>query len=95
MVRPRGTDSAEVIQVIRTKSLRGEGTQQDLCRIVTQYWDFDGNLLAENDPCAKEKEQFPTLYPFEIACLDQVQEHLYTVVPGHDVRCTIGELEVQ
>lgn len=56
MVRPRGTDSAEVIQVIRTKSLRGEGMQQDLCRIVTQYWDFDGNLLAENDPCAKEKE---------------------------------------
>ena len=34
MVRPRGTDSAEVIQVIQTKSLRGEGTQQDLCRIV-------------------------------------------------------------
>lgn len=50
MVRPRGTDSAEVIQVIQTKSLRGEGTQQDLCRIVTQYWDFDGNLLAEMDP---------------------------------------------
>ena len=49
MVRPRGTDSAEVIQVIQTKSLRGEGTQQDLCRIVTQYWDFDGNFLAEMD----------------------------------------------
>lgn len=56
MVRPRGTDSAEVIQVIRTKSLRGEGTQQDLCRIVTQYWDFDGTLLAENDPCITESE---------------------------------------
>ena len=65
MVRPRGTDSAEVIQVIQTKSLRGEGTQQalrgegtqqDLCRIVTQYWDFDGTLLAENDPCITESE---------------------------------------
>ena len=32
MARPRGTDSAEVIQVIRTKSLRGEGTQQAVLR---------------------------------------------------------------
>ena len=24
--------------------------------IVRQYWDFEGNLLAESDPCAKEKE---------------------------------------
>ena len=54
MARPRGTDSAQVIQVIKTESLRGEGTQEDLCRIVTQYWDFDGNLLAENDPCITE-----------------------------------------
>lgn len=54
MARPRGTDSAQVIQVIQTKSLRGEGTQQDLCRTVTQYWDFDGNLLAEYDPCITE-----------------------------------------
>lgn len=54
MARPRGTDSAQVIQVIKTESLRGEGTQKDLCRRVTQYWDFDGNLLAENDPCITE-----------------------------------------
>lgn len=54
MARPRGTDSAQVIQVIKTESMRGEGTQEDLCRIVKQYWDFDGNLLAENDPCVKE-----------------------------------------
>lgn len=56
MVRPRGTDSARVIQVIETKSIRGAGTNEDLCRIVGQYWDFEGNLLAENDPCVKEKE---------------------------------------
>lgn len=54
MARPRGTDSAQVIQVIKTESLRGEGTQEDLCRRVTQYRDFDGNLLAENDPCITE-----------------------------------------
>lgn len=50
MARPRGTDSAKVIQVIETRSLRGAGTGEDVCREVKQYWDFEGNLLAENDP---------------------------------------------
>ncbi len=54
MVRPRGTDSARIIQVIETVSVRGAGTNEDLCRLVTQYWDFEGNLLAENDPCITE-----------------------------------------
>lgn len=55
--RPRGTDCARVIQVIETTSLRGTGLDEnDMCREVKQYWDFEGNLLAENDPCAKEKE---------------------------------------
>lgn len=52
--RPRGTDSAKVIQVIETTSLRGTGSEDDKCRPVTQYWSLDGNLLAENDPCAIE-----------------------------------------
>lgn len=56
MSRPRGTDAAKVIQVIETRSLRGAGNEEDKCREVKQYWDFDGNLLAENDGCAKEKE---------------------------------------
>jgi hypothetical protein len=49
----RGTDSAKVIQVIETKSCRGDGTEKNPYRVVTQYWDFDGNILAEND-CCKE-----------------------------------------
>ena len=57
MVRPDGTKSAKVVQVIETRALRGSGkNESDMCREVKQYWDFDGNLLAENDPCAKEKE---------------------------------------
>lgn len=51
---PRGTDSARIISVIETKSLKGRGTEDNMCRIVTQYWDFEGNLLAEND-LVKEK----------------------------------------
>ena len=49
-VRPRATDSAKIIKVIETKSLVGFGTNEDPCRIVTQYWDFDGLLLATVDP---------------------------------------------
>jgi len=56
MIRPRGTDSARVIQVIETVSLRGVGTEKDMCREVKQYWDFNGNLLAEYDPCEEVNE---------------------------------------
>lgn len=48
--RPRGVDTARVQQVIVTQALRGRGTRDDLCRIVTQYWSLEGDLLAENDP---------------------------------------------
>lgn len=47
--RPRGTDTAKVIKVIRTESLIGIGTREDPARRIYQYWDFNGNLLAEND----------------------------------------------
>lgn len=47
--RPRGTDSARVIQVIETKAIRGLGTEKDPVREVTQYWDLEGNFLAEMD----------------------------------------------
>lgn len=49
MARPDGTSSAKVIQVIETKAKRGIGTKKDPIRVVTQYWDFDGNFLAEMD----------------------------------------------
>ena len=47
--RPRGTDKAEVMQVIKTIGLIGEGTAKDPARYIYQYWDFEGNLLAEHD----------------------------------------------
>lgn len=51
-----GTEHARVISVIETESLRGTGTNENPNRIVKQYWSFKGILLAENDPCIKEKE---------------------------------------
>lgn len=49
MVRPDGTKSARVIQVIETTANRGLGTKGDPVRVVTQYWDFEGKFLAEMD----------------------------------------------
>ena len=48
--RPRGTDSAKVIQVIATEALEGRGTDADPCRIKKQYWSLDGELLAIGPP---------------------------------------------
>lgn len=48
--RPRGAASARVVQVIEVQISRGKGTEQDMCRPVTQYWSLEGELLAEFDP---------------------------------------------
>jgi len=50
-------NGARVIKVIETKSVKGEGTENDAVRLVTQFWDFKGNLLAENDPWKLDKER--------------------------------------
>ncbi|GAC42780.1 membrane carboxypeptidase [Paenibacillus popilliae ATCC 14706] len=47
--RLKGTFSARVVHVLETKALRGRGTEKDPFRVVTQYWDLDGNLLAESE----------------------------------------------
>ena len=50
----RNHDYARVIQVIET-TLERRGTGKDAdspIRVITQYWSFDGDLLAEVDPCA-------------------------------------------
>ncbi len=56
-------NSAKVIEVIVTDILRrGEGIEGDPIRIITQYWDSEGNLLVEDDPLTKERlEELITL----------------------------------
>ncbi len=48
-VRPRGTDAAKMIKVIKTVSLIGAGTEKDPVRYIIQYWDLKGKLLASHD----------------------------------------------
>ena len=50
MVRADGPKSVRVISVIEVKANRGLGIKDDPVREITQYWDMDGNLLAERDP---------------------------------------------
>ena len=50
----RGTDAARVVQVIETQAVIGAGTERDPCRPLIQYWDFDGNLLAQQDTWVKK-----------------------------------------
>lgn len=43
-------DKVRVLQVIETTlTRRGNGTD-DPIRVITEYWDMDGNKLAEVDP---------------------------------------------
>ena len=96
MKGPRGTDSARVVSVIETRALRGTGTEKDKCRIVIQYWDFEGNLLAENDPCAKEKEKFPTQFSFALVVSpDRCRLYRRIVLADYGVQYTIVGVKVQ
>lgn len=40
---------AKVIQVIETVTVIGAGTNNDPSRHLIEYWDFEGNKLAEYD----------------------------------------------
>lgn len=42
--------NTEVIQVIRTVSFFGNGTEENPNRFIEQYWSLDGKLLATVDP---------------------------------------------
>lgn len=48
-VRPRGTDEAKIIKVIKTVSLIGAGVEKNPVRYIIQYWDLKGKLLASKD----------------------------------------------
>lgn len=45
----RTPSRAELIEVIHTEAIRGAGTDENPIRTVHQYWDKNGNLLAEED----------------------------------------------
>ena len=42
--------SAQIVEVIEVKTVKGKGTDKDPMRIIVEYWSKDGQLLAVNDP---------------------------------------------
>jgi len=48
--------SCIISKVIIVSFLRGKGTDEDRYRLVHQYYDLEGNLLAENDPCIEDAQ---------------------------------------
>lgn len=45
----RRLDRVSIEKVIVTTLLRGEGTEEDPCRHVPQYWNMEGKFLFEID----------------------------------------------
>lgn len=64
---------AEVIQVIRTVSFYGNGTNENPNRFIYQYWDLNGTLLAtvDKNTLNLEEESFNSIvkrFGKEIKC---------------------------
>ena len=49
MIRLKGPKSVEMMQVIKVTAEKGTGIEGDPVREIIQYWDTEGNLLAETD----------------------------------------------
>jgi hypothetical protein len=71
---------AELVQVIRSEHQRGRGGARDPLRTVISYHTPDGELIAEQDPCAEDSR--PSAADVEIAvgglraALKQAIEHV-------------------
>ena len=53
-IRFRGTDSAKIVQLIRTTGPVGNGTETDPVRRVEQYWTLEGEPLFTRDDYLRE-----------------------------------------
>ena len=51
-------DGLTVEKVIHLSILRGEGTEVDKIRVVEQYYNMDGILIFELDPCSPNYQEF-------------------------------------
>lgn len=47
---PNVVRKVKILSVIEIMATIGDGTHDNPRRVVVQYWDFKGNLLAINDP---------------------------------------------
>lgn len=74
MKAPRGTDMAKLVTLIETKAVRGQGTPDDPSRYVFQYWDFEGNMVAESDSINEDSTSVS--FPSGIITINGASENL-------------------
>ncbi len=48
-MRKSNVNTVELIEVIKTESVCGKGTEEDPVRVVIEYWSLEGELLARVD----------------------------------------------
>lgn len=59
LIKKAKSQSAEVIPVICVEVSKGAGTPGDMCRIITEYWSLNGELLAVHDPVDEDYDCEP------------------------------------
>jgi len=52
--------------IVSTLKRRGKGTEDSILRIITEVYEKDGTLIAENDPCPDIKFEEVDLISFAI-----------------------------
>lgn len=55
----QNVENAQVIQVVAIKLVIGDGTNNNPTRSITEYWSFDGELIAISDPLAPSRQPPP------------------------------------
>ncbi len=48
-MRQSNVNKAELIEVIKTESICGKGTEESPVRLIIEYWSLEGELLARVD----------------------------------------------
>ncbi len=48
-MRKSNVNKAELIEVIKTDSVCGKGTEESPVRVIIEYWSLEGKLLARVD----------------------------------------------
>ena len=90
-IHARGTDAAEVIEVIRTKAMRGAGIEEDPVREVTQYWTFDGKLIGEEDSFFGKIFFF---FFFHLFCREEISFSALMAAKSESINETVASMKV-
>lgn len=53
----QGIQRIEIVEVIKTKTVVGKGTEEDPVREVVQYWEKNGQLITNEAVCSIKEQR--------------------------------------